>query len=313
VLHRLLAVLLAAIGLLLVEPEAQAGPWAIGQGRLFVDLRFTATTASELADQDGRHLPMRIVADAADLGKEIGQVRTNRTHMTDLNGELYVEYGLLSRLTLAMNWQFARSISLANPGGDIDWHSAHVGDLELAGRITLFDDVLAVALHLGVVFPTGATNTRIPIGQGDVRTDFRVLVGKIVERWRFYIAGELGVRLRGSAKVRDDLLPAGQKTVDYSDEITYALEFGYFWKIQRRAMRQILLGGKLQGKYATGESIPDPFPNIVPAASAFLKIGPEITFYLTERWLFHVGVRTVPVARSVPFLTDYVAGVAFYY
>src|SRR5262249_2349809 len=148
---------------------------------------------------------------------------------------------------------------------------------------------------------------------GDVRTDFRVLVGKIIDRWRVVIAGELGIRFRGSATVRDDNYPGGKRSYDFSDEIVYGFQLGYFWKIGRRNLKQILLSLNMQGKYATAESLPDPFPNITPPASAFLKVGPEIAFYLTEHWILHVGVRTIPVARSVPFLTDYIVGVSFYY
>jgi hypothetical protein len=287
---------------------AVAGPWAIGQGRFFIDGRFTASTASEFADENGNRRPMRVVSNTADLGSNSGSVQTSKSSLTDLSGQLYVEYGALSRLTLTMALQFVRGISFSNPGGDVSYRALHIGDMELGGRITLFDDELTVALNLSAVIPTGATGTNIPIGQGDVRTEFRVLVGKIFERWRFYVSGELGIRFRGSATVRDLNYPGYQKPIDYSDEITYGLEGGYFWKTRRPGLQQILLGFKLNGRYSTAASVPDPYPNLVPPASAFMKLGPEIALFFTEKLLLHVGVRTIPLARSLPLTNDYEAG-----
>jgi hypothetical protein len=241
---------LSALAAALWSGEAAAGPWAIGQGRLFIDGRFTVSTASEIADQNGQHLPAQVVANMQDLGKT--GARTVKSSVLDLNGEIYVEYGVLSRLTLTMNWQFARGLSYANPGGDVPYQATHVGDLDLGGRITVFDDELTLALYLGVGVPSGATGTNIPIGQGDVRTDFRVLVGKVIERWRIYVAGELGIRFRGSATIHDfNATPGYRRNVDYSDEIVYGIEAGYFWKTRRRGLQQILLGLKAYGKYST--------------------------------------------------------------
>src|SRR6185369_7131511 len=103
--------------------------------------------------------------------------------------------------------------------GAPDRDAVGIGDLKLGGKLLLFDDEVTAALLVALTAPTGSSTGAIPLGQGDLRTDFMLLLGKAFLRPDLYLSAEVGFQLRSAATIADPNQPGQLKSVTYTHQI----------------------------------------------------------------------------------------------
>ena len=152
-------------------------------------------------------------SDLDSLGVEVD--KPGMGELKDRNLTAYVEYGLSERLTLVATLPYKRLederaisdlIAIQRTWG--------LGDLETRVRWKLRDTALVASLAVGARIPLGYevdTETRVPLGTGEMDGDVRILLGRSLYPFPGYLTGEIGFRARGGP---------------YSNEIFYALEAG---------------------------------------------------------------------------------------
>ena len=202
--------LTTALAFLLIVPGiAFAGAWTQPEGVMYnrVSVNYFRSTAA--FDADGGR---------TDLGG-------NGTFF-DYNFVWYQEYGLLERLTFITSIpykfvQYEDDAAKSNTWG--------LGDVDAAARIRLFEKPFVAALQPLVKLPYGYDEDEdVPIGNGQVDFEIRLLVGRSLHPLPAYAGAEIGYRVRAG---------------DPSDEIRYLAEAG--WTFTQRLSGRVKLDGTL--------------------------------------------------------------------
>jgi hypothetical protein len=292
---------LVALTLLLVAAPATAGPWLPGRWHFYLQLRESVLAADQRYDSTGALRPIAL-ADATGAT----QPSSYRELLTDLYGEL----GLAQRLSVLVDFRALEAIWQPIAGAAAR-RAIGPSDLYLAGKLLLFDDELSAALQVGVGVPAGSATADVPLGQGDLRTDFLLLVGKLFEHPEVFVSVEAGVRLRGAAVVADPHAPGMTTSVEYSHEIRGAAQAGYTVRPDRRGLRALVFALKLEGAYALQTPVEDGLGTLVAPAASYLKLGAEITWRPRAGIDLTLGGHYFVAGRSVPAFAEAALALGF--
>ena len=135
---------------------------------------------------------------------------SNNGEFQDLNLSWYQEYGLLETFTLITSIPY-KYVRYEDDSLVSDTWGA--GDMDLGGKILLIEKPLVMSLQAMMKVPLGYDKDEVvPIGNGQVDAELRLLFGKSLYPLPAYAGLEIGYRVRGE---------------DPSDEIRYLAEFGY--------------------------------------------------------------------------------------
>ena len=290
----------AALFVLLCARAAHAGPWTIGRWHFFAQLRMSGMFADRRYDAAGDLQPIQAVLPNGTIANT-----SYREFLTDL----FVELGLAARLSLLVDFRALDVI--VQPLGGGNRGAVGVSDLWLAAKLLLFDDEFSAAILVGLTAPTGSATTVAPLGPGDLRTDFMLLLGKLWARPSLFLSGELGVRLRGSAQAVDPHKPGGLVDVPYSHELRYAAEAGYSWVARRRGLYSLVAALKLEGAWSFSRYVEDGLGLLNPQASMYVKLGPELVYTPRPGVHLSLGGHYFVAGRAIPAMGELALGVAY--
>jgi hypothetical protein len=269
---------------------AWAGPWAPGRWHFFLQLRESFEFAEQRFDADGNRAPLRLAGPLGPVDSAYHEALS----------DLYVEVGMASRLSLFADFRFLSAIW--QPAGNLSRSRVGVSDLFLGAKLILFDDEITAAIVCGLWAPIGSSTGAPPLGPGDLRGDFLLAIGKLFEHPSLFVSAELGVRVRGSAKVTD---PTGASiTQQYSHQLLYAATGGYSWYANRRALEKLVIAVKLEGAYAVDAPVDDGYGMLEPKAGSYLKLGPELTWGIARGVQLSLAGSTFVVGRALPEMSE---------
>src|SRR5688572_26671864 len=294
---------LALLALLAVggSRRAWAGPWIPGRWHFYLQLRQSVMIADRRYDAGG---DLRAIAVALADGS------TAPARYRQALSSLYFELGLGARLALFLDWlalDYVVQVASSRP----DRSAFGVSDLRLGAKLLLFDDELTATLQAAVVAPTGSPTTAVPLGPGDVRAEFTLLVGKIFDRPRLHLAAELGVRVRSSATIADPSRPGALIVRQYSHELVYRLTVGYTRLFARRGVSSLVFAARVEGGYAFLRPTEDGLGILVPEAASYTKLGPEITWAPYPSWQVSLGGHYFVAGRAIPAMGELALGLAY--
>lgn len=295
------SLLVVACALVALPRRAEAGPWMPGRYHFYLQLRESFAFADDRYDARGDRQPIRLALDASGATAPSGY----REWLSDL----FAEVGLAARLSLLVDFRFFAAQSQPVSGRP-DPSSVGPSDLWLAAKLLLFDDELTSAFEFALTVPTGDATTSVPLGQGDVRADLLLLLGKLFEKPDLFFSVEAGLRLRGSATVADPHAPGQTTVVQYSHELRMAAQGGYRLAPVRRGLDSILFAVKLEGAYAFQAPVEDNLGILVSETASYFKLGPEITWSPTSYLHVVVGGHYFVAGRSTPAFAEIAAALA---
>jgi hypothetical protein len=202
----LIVTLMAAV---VLPRSADCGAWTQPAGGVYARLAANRYFSQREFDADGRRVDFRLDGE-----------------FEDRNVALYLEYGLLDRLTLSATGA-AKRLTSDNRARTIE--SDGVADVSVALRGRLLSGRAGVASLQGLVkVPSGYdTDVPLPLGNGETEWEMRALWGRSL--WPLlpgYGGVEVGYRWRGG---------------DFADEFRYLVEAGS--DLGRRAFVRVKLDG----------------------------------------------------------------------
>ncbi len=288
---------------MLSSGPALAGPWLPGTGHGYLQLRQGWSYTRDRFDADGNRV--RVMAVAPD-----GSVVPSAWQLAETN--FYVEAGVLSRLAFTLDWNALRGLWQPLPG-QAAIHALGVSDLTLGAKLLVFDDVLALAIVAAVTAPTGSSTARLPLGQGDTRTELGISIGKTFEPVPLFVDASLSFVLRTSAQVTDPRDPSRTLLVSYSPEVRYVLRGGYALRRRRRGLERLVFSLRLDGRQSTGAPTEDGLGLLTPAASALLRLGGEIAWVPQRHLELSLSGGGFVYGRALPAVNELALGLAFLY
>ena len=282
------------LSLLLCAP-VQAGPWVPGRWHFSLQLRQAALFADQRYDAGGARRPILAVPDQGGAP----QRASYRQALTSLSGEL----GLAQRLSVVLDL-LALDAVVQPISGRADRTVVGVSDLRLGGKLLLFDDELTAAIEVALTIPTGSAARPLPLGPGDLRTDFVLHVGKTFRRPDLYLLAEVGFRLRSAAEVANPMVPGTTAQVSYAHEIRYGAQAGTTWRKGRPGLRWLGAALRIEGSYALASAVEDGLGILNPIAGSYCKLGPEVTWSPLLGLLFGVGGGYFVAGREMPAMGE---------
>lgn len=224
------------IALLAASATCHGGAWVREEGGFYVKAALARTEADRLFNTRRDRVPT--------------------TTYRDTGLSLYGEYGLTPAWTAIASLE-AKD---ARRGGA---RSTGPADLWIAGKRLLLSGPFVLSAQLGAKLPMGyAERSRMPLGEGQVDLEARVLAGKSFGR--AYGSAEIGYRKRNG---------------DYSDEVPFRVEGGV--RFVPRAMLLVSLdgwnttGNDRASKAPSGSLHPNVFDK------EFMSLRPALLFFLT--------------------------------
>lgn len=287
---------LPALLTLLLPAVARAGPWLFPAGHGYVQLRQAYSTADVRFDANGDRAPVRI-------GGTGGGLVPSSWGLLDTT--LYAEVSALSRLAFFIDADLLRSVW--QPSGR---RALGFSDLTLGAKLLIFDDVLTLTAVLAVTAPTGRSDDRLPLGEGDVRTEIGIMAGKLFEPLPFFVDVRVTFVLRGSATQLDPIDPSVRRRVAYSSEARYVLEGGYTLRTRRRGLASLTALIRLDGVYSTGAPVEDGLGLIAPPTRAFLRLLGSLAWRPIAKLELSVSGGGFVAGRTLPTLSEVAGAVA---
>jgi hypothetical protein len=285
----------------LTDGRAQAGPWIPRAWHFLVYLRQSVELAGDRYDVEGQRSPGSAITDQGTLVRSFMGEST-----TAIGGEV----GVASRLALTLDFLAFRA-AWQRMGEAGNRSSLGVSDLALGAKLLLFDDEVTATLQVNVTFPTGSATSSVPLGPGDTRADFLVLVGKVFERVPLFASAEAGVSLRSAAQVTDPLVPGTTKTIEYSSQIIYGATVGYTFVTKGRRPDRITFMARAEGRYSLGRATDDGVDSFTPVSPTLLKLGPTIAWMPIPSLEIDLGGAYFVLGRTVPAFGEAVLGIVF--
>ena len=190
---------LAAVPVLLggIPQLAWAGAWAQPKGHYYTKLSSIFYRSDEVFDAVGDRQPITIYG---------SDFRANQ-------GFLYVEYGLLERLTLITQLSGASLESESTIRHNvIRLTTSGIGDIVVGAKYQLVGKPMVLSPLVVLKVPTSYDDDLNPaLGTGDADLEFRLLAARSFYPLPVYIGAEAGYRLRGGP---------------FSNQISYSGEIG---------------------------------------------------------------------------------------
>lgn len=190
----LLVVLLTTITCIATADICRAGAWTMPKGKMYARVALNYYEADQNYDGDGDRIDF-----------------DNNGDFYDVNGSVYLEYGVLNRLTLIANTTYKY---LEYENDDLISDSYGMGDIDVAARYLLLGSgTYALSVQGLLKIPEAYDEADdVPLGNGQFDVEFRLLYGQsLYPLIPGYCNAEVGYRFR-----REE--PA--------DEFRYLLELG---------------------------------------------------------------------------------------
>jgi hypothetical protein len=175
---------LAAASLASAIPQpASAGAWAQPKGHLYTKLSSVFYRSDEVFDDAGHRQPTTIYG--ADFRAD--------------QGFLYVEYGLLERLTVITQLSGASLESENNIRHNVlRLTTSGLGDFLVGAKYPLVSKPVVLSSYVNVKIPTNYDDDLNPaLGTGDMDVEVRLLAARSFYPLPVYVGAEAGYRLRG--------------------------------------------------------------------------------------------------------------------
>lgn len=194
---------------------------------------------------------------------------------------LGAEFGLFDKVALFVGTSF-RSDTLRSEFGSA--HVTGMSDFRLGGKWRAVDSSFTLTLAPELAFPTGysASNgaMRPVLGDGVNQYTARVWLGKRFTGAPFYFELGTGYRLRGGRIPR-----GGGPRVNYSDEVPYDVEAGYWFT--RSFAAHLFLDG------VAGLSKPEALDRatLSPTMRSFTNVGGGLTYRINQLFRLHAQYR----------------------
>lgn len=268
----------------LSSSTARAGAWTEDAEHFYIQLGSAFTFANSRFDLHGNSQSILVKRNAAD-----SRVATkNVSNFQQLYSDLYIEYGLLDRLTLFSDVAYTSArqkndtdqMGASNPG-DIQYSSSGIGDTMVGARIGLVKDPFAAAIEARLTLPTADSQTIIPNGPGDLRSELRLAAGKTLPWLPITIDGEFGFTFRGTGVLNDPSKMNGTLSVDFAPElvlhgdVTAAL---VRWQGANRLLLTFAVDYRTSTKHTFDAQ--EAFQTIAPEDSEYTTIGGALTWFV---------------------------------
>jgi hypothetical protein len=177
------------------QSAVRAGAWSQAKGHYYAKFSGIFYSSGEVYNDMGSRDP---------LG-------TDQDRFDSRQGFLYLEYGLLDRLTLVAQMNAGELVFQDTLV--VKWRRTRgTGDADLGAKYQLVDDPLVLAPMVSFKVPTGYDQKNDPaLGTGEIDLEFRMLAARSLYPWPLYIGAESGYRVRGGP---------------YSNQVPYFIEVG---------------------------------------------------------------------------------------
>ena len=185
-----LLALLLGIGL---QERAEAGAWSQPQGHFYAKISGGLYASEEFFNDMGDKVPLGMDGERFEASQ----------------GFLYLEYGLLERLTLVGQTNAGQLISRNRFVKQV---TVGIGDVGLGVKYQVVDRPVVLTPLVSLKLPTGYHKDYDPaMGTGDADLAFRLSTARSFYPWPFYLGAEAGYRFRGGT---------------FSNQIPYSFEVG---------------------------------------------------------------------------------------
>ena len=236
-----------AATLLAASTQAMGGAWTQKKGGYYLKIAGGYLNSKDDIDASGSRVPK------AGLGE-----------LRDVNYSVYVEYGLMDRLTLVASAPYKRMKDTRTfvTGKAFEKRSGF-GDLEMRLRWQALQKSYVASLAIGGKIPMWYEkdpNTRVPLSSTDVDLDGRLLLGKSLYPFPGYLTGEFGYRYRGGT---------------FSNELFYGAEAGV-------TLGNFLVKGFISGIHTFGECVTTAEVGLIGDQNV-LKISPGLIYNLSQK------------------------------
>ena len=199
-------------------PAVQAGAWSQQKGHYYAKFSGIFYSADEVYNDMGKRQSMGAEDD----------------EFTGKQGFLYLEYGLMDRLTLIGQASGGR---LASTNRLVRQRTRGIGDVDIGVKYQLTDGPIVLSPFVTLKVPTGYHEDYAPpLGTGEVDLEFRLLAAKSLYPLPLYIGVESGYRIRGGP---------------YSNQIPYFVEVG------GTPHKSVFVKGYVEGKDTRVASVED--------------------------------------------------------
>ena len=237
------------------------------------------------------------------------------TWFRDISILLYLEYGLLDRLTLVTDLPFkistSRETEIALPGAParrITRTNGGLADLHLALRTPLVRGPLVMSLQGGVKIPLGYSrepdNDGPPLGTGQVDGEVFILIGQSLYPLPAYIEAGIGYRFRGG---------------ELRDEVEYAIEGGFTWgRLFAKLRFNGLQNTRNELPDLAGATVQTPLPggggaiqDVIAGDQDVFKLTPAVSLRLADGISINAEAYHVVSGANTTLGTTYAFGLIF--
>ena len=268
---------------------ARAAAWTAPARSIYAKLSYSASSANDQFGFGGLTRP--IVDGLTDYP------------FADRSLYLYAEYGLRDRLTLIGQAPFKRIFVHDRL---FRYETTGLGDVGLGARYRLGTRGPWVLSAAGLLnLPTGYSHaSRPPLGPGAVEAGAGLELGRSFYPRPGYATAALGYTWRSSAQVTGVTNADSTATVNYADQLRYALETG--WTIRQR----VTLKALVHGVYALRSGGTAFTITSIPSSERYFKIGGGAAVRVTPHFDLTADVGTTPFGRNTAKSIDITLGVA---
>lgn len=222
---------------------------------------------------------------------------TSDPDFTDMNLGNYIEYGLTDNVSIINSIYYKKIRNTYTVSGTTTTTTTTgIADIEIGLKHKLAEDPSGIFSHQAIVKIPGGydKNSTLPLGNGQVDVEYRILYGLSLWRWfPGYANFEAGYRYRAKAP---------------SDEFRYLAEIGA--NISERLYARVKLDGILSMKNAdcTASTTGNPTTG---SQFDLQKLDTALGYKLTDTWGLELGYTPTLNAKNTAKGTAYSVGVTY--
>lgn len=236
-------------------------------------------------------------------GKLYDKVSLNRytadPEFTDTNIGNYIEYGLTDTVSIINSIyykQISNTFTVSSTSSTTTTTTTGIADIEIGVKHKLAEGPNGIFSHQAIVKIPGAydKNSILPLGNGQVDAEYRILYGLSLSRWLpGYANFEAGYRYRAEAP---------------SDEFRYLAEIGT--DITERLYARVKLDGILSMNNADSTANLTGNPTTV-SQFDLQKLDTALGYKFTDTWGLEFGYTPTLYAKNTAKGTSYSVGVTY--
>ena len=258
--------ILAVVAVFFWSATATAGAWAQDDRGIYAKLAGSFEFANEQYKESGETFQLLSEDDP-------GSFRT-------YNSNLYVEFGLLPKLTAIASGSFK---SLTVDSEAVRATTTGLSDLQFGLKLQFLDKPLVLSAMLTGGFPMGYTVThpdpRTPaLGNGVPTGEASLLIGKSLYPIPIYVSGSAGFRIRG----------------DRSDGPNYPPEVPLFFEVGYGPTDWLWARGVVSANWGLGNPEAIDTVSFSPATQRYVKVGPSVIFNIAGTYQVNVDYLYAP-------------------